>query len=183
MYADHFLDRRLGAINTCVLIFSSFTMAWAVRCAQLAQTKRLVTLLGITLLCAATFLGIKYVEYKHKWEDGLLWGKHYKPVAEHVVSPTAPVETIEHPHHLPNTEHEVPVPKNVHIFFGIYFAMTGLHALHIIIGMGVIAWIMVRASRGQFSGNYFGPVEYTGLYWHLVDLVWIYLFPLLYLIH
>lgn len=74
-------------------------------------------------------------------------------------------------------------PKNVHIFFSIYFAMTGLHAIHVIVGMGVIVWIMIRAGRGDFSSEYFGPVEYTGLYWHLVDLVWIYLFPLLYLIH
>lgn len=167
VYADHFLDRKLGAINTAVLIFSSFTMAWAVRCAQLNQNKLMITLLVITLLCAFGFLGIKSVEYHHKIHDGLLWGKHYHPVQEHADGLKA---VLQH-------------PKNVHIFFGIYFFMTGLHAIHVIVGMGVIIWMITRAARGHFNSKYYGPIEFTGLYWHLVDLVWIYLFPLLYLIH
>ena len=214
VYADHFLDRKLGAINTCVLIFSSFTMAWAVRAAQLSQTKRLVALLAVTFLCACGFLGIKAIEYHHKFHDGLLWGKNYKPEhealdlavnSEHASAgagqPTSPspgtptgatpeaskltadmpVDTV--PSRPSETAEVLKHPANVHIFFGIYFCMTGLHALHVIIGMGIMIWLMIRSARGDFSSEYFGPIEYTGLYWHLVDLVWIYLFPLLYLIH
>jgi cytochrome c oxidase subunit 3 len=191
-YADHFLDRKMGAINTCVLIFSSFTIAWAVRAVQVNQPKLAVLLLGITFLCACGFLGIKYVEYHHKWKDGLLWGHHYAPAAEALAHaqphhPMAAVgEDAEFVHPTgPQVESDTPgvAPKNVHIFFGIYFAMTGLHGLHVLIGMGIIIWMMVRTWRGDFNSEYFGPIEFTGLYWHLVDLVWIYLFPLLYLIH
>ncbi len=198
-YADHFLDRRLGAINTAVLILSSFTIAWAVRCAQTNQRGLLVALLGITFLCACAFLGIKYVEYAHKFHDGLLPGRHYNPVIEKVEGAAeepnlhghskvsqvtgSPGATELHPNAPVGATESLEMPKNVHIFFGIYFAMTGLHAIHILIGMGIIVWMMIRSSRGDFSSEYFGPIEYTALYWHLVDLVWIYLFPLLYLIH
>lgn len=211
-YADHFLDRKMGAINTCVLIFSSFTMAWAVRAVQLRQKRLTMVLLAITVACAFAFLGVKYVEYHHKWKDGLLWGKNYKPTAEaqELVAHMAPAGGAlavpqgaqspgvgavgEHLGDLANAGDVHPVtpptdlaslhaPHNVHIFFGIYFAMTGLHAIHILIGIGVIIWMMLRVGRGDFDTGYYAPVEYTGLYWHLVDLVWIYLFPLLYLIH
>ncbi len=167
VYADHFLDRNMGALNTAVLIFSSFTIAWAVRCAQLNKKKAVVVLLSITFLCAAIFLCVKYVEYQHKWKDGLLWGKMFNPSLEH--GPAALGQLVR--------------PNNVHIFFGIYFIMTGLHGIHVIGGMVVIAWMIQRALRGDFGSDYYGPVEYTALYWHIVDLVWIYLFPLLYLIH
>jgi cytochrome c oxidase subunit 3 len=213
-FADHFLDRKLGAINTAVLIFSSFTMAWAVRATQLKQKHLAMGLLAITFICAGAFLSVKYVEYHHKFKDGLLWGKHYRPTAEaleHAAHEDAHAGQPEvhlapeagggpaagaHPRaHLsqathgevhpkgPPAELSLVKPHNVHIFFGIYFAMTGLHALHIIIGMGVIAWMILRVGRGDFDEGYYAPVEYVGLYWHLVDLVWIYLFPLLYLIH
>lgn len=201
VYADHFLDRKLGAINTCVLIFSSFTAAWAVRAAQLTQRKLSAALLVITFLCAGGFLGIKYIEYHHKFHDGLLWGHHYNP-SEEAQHPEIKVPPGAEQIHVP-TEAELaanpdghpqggePIsaqevlehPKNVHIFFGIYFAMTGLHAIHVIVGMGVILWMIWRTLRGDFDSEYFAPIEFTGLYWHLVDLVWIYLFPLLYLIH
>ena len=178
-YADHFLDRRMGAINTTVLIFSSFTIAWAVRAVQKNQRRLALALLSITLLCACGFLGIKYVEYRHKWEDGLLPGRHYHP--------TVHGEAAAHGTELASLgvvgEAKQVVPRNVHIFFGIYFAMTGLHAIHVIIGMGIIIWMIIRTWRGDFGESYYGPIEYTALYWHLVDLVWIYLFPLLYLIH
>ena len=201
VYADHFLDRKLGAINTGVLILSSFTIAWAVRATQLRQKALSVALLSFTLLCAGGFLSIKYVEYHHKFHDGLLWGKRYNPSAEArelVEREDAPHAGTLHVHGAPHDDGEVnnvhpaaepafvgtrPKPFNVHIFFGIYFAMTGLHAIHILAGMGVIAWMILRTLRGDFDDGYFAPVEYTGLYWHLVDLVWIYLFPLLYLIH
>lgn len=181
VYADHFLDRKMGAINTCVLIFSSFTIAWGVRCAQLNQPKRLAALLVVTFLCACGFLGIKYVEYHHKWKDGLLWGRNFKPHVEQVEH-GAGGEPAIHAEGAP-AEPAEPRPNNVHIFFGIYFAMTGLHAIHVIIGMGIMIWMLQRTLRGDFSSEYYAPIEFTGLYWHLVDLVWIYLFPLLYLIH
>lgn len=179
-YADHFLDRTMGAINTGVLILSSFTIAWAVRATQLNQRKLALILLGITFACACGFLAIKYGEYKHKWEDGLLWGRNFSPHGHAAQAPTGDGGNSG------SVQAAVAAglsPKNVHIFFGIYFAMTGLHAIHVLIGMGVIAWMMLRTYRGDFSADYYGPIEYTGLYWHLVDLVWIYLFPLLYLIH
>lgn len=184
IYAHHFLDKELGAINTAVLIFSSFTMAWGVRCAQLNQRNLLMVMLSLTLLCACGFLGIKYVEYKHKWEDGLLWARSYKPV-EHA---EAAGHAAEPAGHTADTATEPLAahgegPRYAGVFFSIYFMMTGLHGLHVLAGMGAIGWVLVRAAKGHFNSHYFGPVDYVGLYWHLVDLIWIYLFPLLYLIH
>lgn len=176
IYAHHFLDTRLGATNTVVLIVSSLTIAWAIRCVQLGKRRAAVVLLGITLACAATFMCIKYVEYTHKIHDGLLWGHHFNPPAAHeVVKGVANTAAGA-------VEHVITRPPNAHIFFGLYFAMTGLHGIHVLIGMGIIVWIMIRTARGDFGPDYYGPVEFTGLYWHLVDLIWIYLFPLLYLI-
>jgi len=164
-YAHRFLDTRLGAINTGVLIFSSLTMALAVRSAQLERRRALVANLLVTLACAAVFLAIKYVEYSHKIHEGLLWGAHFNPSA-----------------HAIEAAGVGPAPANAHVFFAIYFFMTGVHALHIVAGMIVIAWVLRRAWKGHFTSRYFGPVDNVGLYWHLVDLIWIYLFPLLYLI-
>ncbi|GAB4132764.1 cytochrome c oxidase subunit 3 family protein [Thermopirellula anaerolimosa] len=199
VYAHHFLDKNLGALNTAVLIFSSLTMALAVRAAQLEQRRALIAFLVITLLCAFVFLGVKYVEYRQKWEHGLLWAGRYHATAhesshasepsgadhgEGVAAPsvgeTAPGVPPELP---PGEKVSEDAPRLVGVFFSIYFAMTGLHALHVIGGIGAIVWILVRAVRGDFNRFYFGPVDYVGLYWHLVDLVWIFLFPLLYLIH
>jgi cytochrome c oxidase subunit 3 len=210
VYAHRFLDTRLGAVNTVILIGSSFTMAWAVRSAQLGHRKALITLLSITLLCAFAFLGIKGVEYEHKWKEGLLWGKRYRAQTEHgaeaarakpkgVLPPAAKgnpeVQSLiprpaEAPHGLAaptpaaKAGHAAQeAPKNVQTFFGIYFLMTGLHGVHVIAGMVVIGWMLLRAIRGEFGPAYYTPVDLTGLYWHVVDLIWIYLFPLLYLIH
>lgn len=225
IYAHQYLDKILGGINTVVLIFSSFTMAWAVRCAQLNHRKGLIINLIITILCAFGFLGIKYVEYKHKWEDGLLWGTHFNPQkhghgaygadvfgereeggpAEHSVHEADPYRTPASDA-LPDDErtglelaapgpaglaapqerdaHDYgEQPSKLHIFFGIYFAMTGLHAIHVIVGIGLLGWILIRAVNGEFGSGYFTPVDLVGLYWHIVDLIWIFLFPLLYLIH
>ena len=176
-HGHQYLDRMLGAVNTCVLIFSSLTMAWGVRCAQLNQRQGLVVCLIITLACAFVFLGIKYVEYDQKWKHGLLWGKEFHPTAHEAEQPAEGHGTQSESHG------PAEAPRNLHLFFSIYFAMTGLHALHIVIGMGLIGWILSRAMKGHFSAEYYGPVDFVGLYWHLVDLIWIYLFPLLYLIH
>ncbi len=193
VYAHRFLDVNMGALNTGVLIFSSLTAAWAVRCAQLNQRRGLILNLSITLLCAFIFLGVKYVEYSHKWHDGLLWGKNYRPhqsaPAHGEAAPAAPAEgtslaATKPGDHAPAGGHAVmDEPKNVHIFFGIYFAMTGLHGLHVIAGIIVFVWILIRAIKGEFNSEHFAAIDFAALYWHLVDLVWIYLFPLLYLIH
>ena len=335
-WAHYYLDTKLGALNTAVLIMSSLTAAWAVRNAQLGQQRMLVTNIAITIACALIFLGVKYVEYSHKFHDGLLWGgrptadgveptyhfdphhhvweledfEHKHPEAAAAArrlyaaahpdetepgegahgdagsphepssngdaetaatgntspsSPAAPTATDAAPtasaapsadasaapsadasadasaapsadaSAAPSTATassesgatgeeasqepkpkvtrlesilsslteaealpllkagvigphavtpEVPSrPKNAHIFFGVYFFMTGLHGLHVLGGITVWIWLLTRAIRGQFGPQYFGPIDYAALYWHLVDLIWIYLFPLLYLIH
>jgi len=294
-FCSQFLNEKLGAINTGVLLFSSLTMAWAVRASQLNQTKTLIGMLGATLGCAAIFLGVKAVEYSHKWGLGLLPGKFYRSQLEHpvhvdnnylynlcvipmvilvafslyyvyalvtaskfhlrVAGPlviaavcffagiglgsflesgeghedhvasghhnaygqvheehmdSQPLDS-DHAEHGSATEgkpklslvsidnsplndvfvtpaESVTPASNVNqsamagLFFGIYYCMTGVHAVHILGGMGVIAWLIVKASRKEFHSEYFGPVDNVGLYWHLVDFIWIFLFPLLYLI-
>jgi cytochrome c oxidase subunit III len=183
VYAHQFLDKSLGAINTCVLIFSSLTAAWAVRCAQLDQRRGLIACLAITLACASVFLGIKYVEYKHKWESGLRWARLYAPDPQELAAHATHAQPSGHaPAASPGATAPGDAPRHAGIFFSIYFTMTGLHAIHVIAGMAVLAWILSRAVRGHFTSQYFGPVDYAALYWHLVDLIWIYLFPLLYLI-
>jgi cytochrome c oxidase subunit 3 len=178
IYAHKYLDIPLGALNTAVLIFSSFTMAWAVRSAQRGKKRALTVLLSITLACAFVFLGVKFVEYDHKWKEGLLWGERFNPVeTNNQADSNAAADSNSRSPVSPER------PRNVHLFFSIYFLMTGLHGLHVIAGMVVIGWILRRARRGEFSPDYFAPVDYAGLYWHLVDVIWIYLFPLLYLIH
>jgi len=264
--AHKYLNTTLGSINTIVLLVSSLTMAWAVRSAQLEQKKMLVWLLGITLSCASLFLGVKAIEYGHKWGKGLLWARAYEAatsaeataldIASHtnqallVLSvPAVAVlllasvvctvmyvrknrfgfcfsawfvassiaffggvgigQTVEHFSH-GNHEHmtsdghvetashlghemhdsskgaelveDTESKRIIGVFFSIYYIMTGVHAVHILCGMGVIAWLLWRAIRRDFNRHNFGPVDFVGLYWHLVDLVWIYLFPLLYLI-
>ncbi|QDU41179.1 cytochrome o ubiquinol oxidase subunit III [Maioricimonas rarisocia] len=286
--ADQYLDPMLGAANTAVLIFSSLTMAWAVRAAQLGQKQLLVRLLTITLSCASIFLGVKAVEYSHKWDLGILWASNFNPQAHAAHSPallvlsipamitvvvtailfgvgksrkseimskfwgclliaalayfggvglglTVPViegaitgeaahASAEAGHHAAEGAHHAAAAEEAvehaaghatehaagdavattaaksgsleaaaieqaaidrtytGIFFSIYYVMTGLHGFHILIGMGVIAWLLYRSLLGHFGPRYFGPVDFVGLYWHLVDLIWIYLFPLLYLI-
>lgn len=322
-YAHQFLNKYLGAINTGVLLFSSLTMAWGVRCAQLGKRWGLVNCLGLTLFCAALFLGVKTFEYTEKFEKRLLWsgafvdatnlGKENRPntpAREHLlrVNMDSDKKTLDervesdlgyimifwfwtlmiplamtlvghwmnyrslrttgvggligivgimagiqvgllihhnidahgpghgstahagdnHAHdddahpdaghsgeseaevatdlaktepadaHTPEkdmvagtaTETEIhqfeeqeKIPRNASVFFSIYYFMTGLHAIHILGGMIALTWLLVRAVNNDFNPLYFGPVDYVGLYWHLVDLIWIYLFPLLYLIH
>ncbi|GAB5402619.1 MAG: cytochrome c oxidase subunit 3 [Aureliella sp.] len=301
-YSSQYLNATLGAFNTGVLLFSSLSMAWGVRCAQLRQRTGLVISLAITLGCASMFLGVKAIEYTHKWDIGLLPAGAYEtqslPLAHHEgLSPwlytlsyipaacvvafaiwyvltlvsgnkgrseiAGPLlvtalcyfvgvgiglqfqEAEESAHaEAHSTEHvgdhdadghaaddhdgeghteddhgeahgdadqasdAVPAgtmvstgemsefdvvpgaPRDTMVdqrggaglFFSIYYCMTGVHAIHILAGMGVMVWLLVRATKDHFNEEYFGPVDYVGLYWHLVDLIWIYLFPLLYLI-
>jgi cytochrome c oxidase subunit III len=172
--AHKLLDVKWGAINTMVLIFSSLTMALAVRASQLGQKANTVKLLAVTVLCGGAFLVVKYIEYSHKFHVGLLPGQYYNLQGFlhefHEKFPQVPMAEVQH------------LGQKAHLFYGIYFLMTGLHGLHVIIGMAAILWALVRANRGDFSSKYYFPVEMVGLYWHLVDLIWIYLFPLLYLV-
>ncbi|MGE5187187.1 MAG: cytochrome c oxidase subunit 3 [Acidobacteriota bacterium] len=350
-YAHKWLDVKYGAINTAVLIFSSLTAAWAVRCAQLNQRKGLILCITVTLLCACTFLGIKYIEYNHKVHEHILFGRYFdpcvspgnvelltknnecpgskttvewdkgqntpkagscfedakidqdphepglqadckvfevtrakgpkdawvekskreitnrcveempweegkkgeskfpcwRPAYQPAVCPdlttaeershgkgsrpqhgilveygdsaergediaieaeckpapppaavdlfAEPNQTLQlgqkaiHPIHIPTTheEHELeamgPPPEHTNMFLTIYFAMTGLHGIHVLVGVFVFIWLLIRSIKGQFTPDYFGPIDYAALYWHIVDLIWIFLFPLLYLIH
>lgn len=152
----HLLDWRLGALNTVILICSSLTMALAVSASQRGEKDKIVSNLWLTLMFAGGFLVVKFFEYSHKIHEQILPGALYH--YEELKTAKAP------------------------LFFSVYFVMTGIHGLHVIIGMGIIYWLIRRASRNEFGPNYFTPVEITGLYWHFVDLVWIYLFPLLYLV-
>lgn len=199
-WGHKFLNPTLGAINTVVLLFSSLTMAWAVRCAQLGQKKALVVLLAITWLCALTFLVVKYFEYTHKFHLGIYPAKYFDykgevahgehGAGEHAeehgdaahasADHAAPAAASHDAHALPKPEE---LPKNIGLYFSIYYCLTGLHGIHIVGGMIAIGWILWRSIRGDFGPEYFGPVDFVGLYWHLVDLIWIYLFPLLYLVH
>ncbi len=154
--AHKFLNVELGALNTVVLISSSVTMALAIRSMQLNDRKKTIWFLIITLACAAVFLVVKYFEYSHKFHLGQLPGKYYT---------FAGVQG-----------------SNPHIFFSVYFTMTGLHGIHVLAGMVAISWVLYRTMKNNFSAQYYTPIEMTGLYWHLVDLIWIFLFPLLYLI-
>lgn len=164
------LDWKIGFFNTCVLLFSSFTAAMAVRAAQLGKRQETTIHLAITIVCAFVFLGVKYVEYSAKFEHGLLPGNHFAPDMAHLHPWIDGATTVTQ------------LPVKTHVFFGIYFCLTGLHGIHVAIGIGVLAWILVRNLRGEFNKDYWTPVDIVALYWHLVDLVWIYLFPLLYLI-
>ena len=154
--AHYFLDKTMGGLNTVVLITSSLTMALAIRSAQVNNQRGMMINLVLTLLFAGTFMVVKYFEYSHKIHIGVVPGRFF--------------------------HYEGMTVANPHIFFGVYFLMTGLHGIHVLIGMGVITWLLIRGARGEFGPSYYTPVECVGLYWHLVDLIWIFLFPLLYLI-
>jgi cytochrome c oxidase subunit 3 len=155
--ASHHLDIKWGTINTALLIISSLTMALAVRAAQTSQPAMTqVRWLLATIALGTGFLGVKYIEYSDKFTHHLVPGPHF--------------------------QWEGLYPKPAEQFYSLYFAMTGLHALHMIIGIGIMAVIAFLAWRKTFDEEYYTPVEVAGLYWHFVDIVWIFLFPLLYLI-
>jgi len=176
--ASNHLDITLGAFNTGVLILSSFTMAMAVYSTQVGQRRPQILCLVLTLLLGLTFLGVKAVEYYDKYEDHLIPGRlipgnPFKPEVQEEGQPKDPHKL----HLLPGAT----VPQ-VEMFYWIYFAMTGMHALHMVIGAGLITFLIIFSLKGRFDPEYHSPVEVIGLYWHFVDIVWIFLFPLLYLL-
>ncbi len=154
------LDWKLGGLNTIVLLGSSFTVALGIHYAQVDNKKGLVVNLIITVLCACVFLVVKYFEYTGKFSHGIFPGTAYHPHGDYAGYDIA---------YAPQ-------------FFSIYFIMTGIHGFHVVIGIGIFIWLTIRAMKGHFTSAYYTPVELSGLYWHLVDIIWIFLFPLLYLI-
>jgi cytochrome c oxidase subunit 3 len=165
-HSSHMLNVYLGGFNTAVLICSSLTMALAVRSAQVGSRAGQLVNLVLTIVLGSTFLVVKYFEYKEKFEHGLVPGAHFDP------------------HHLDAAGNLVAValPQGSQIFFSLYFIMTGIHAAHMVVGIALMAIIFVMAWKRRFTPEYYGPVEVSGLYWHFVDIVWIFLFPLLYLL-
>jgi cytochrome c oxidase subunit 3 len=163
VYPDSFAEARrhlevaLGSINTAVLLASSLTMALAVHAVHVERRGALVGFLLLTMLLGLVFLGIKAVEYAHEFEKGLVPGLYFSYAG--------------------------PNPQRVQLFFLLYFLMTGLHAVHLAIGIGVVATMVLLAWRKRLTARYYTPVELTGLYWHFVDIIWVFLFPLLYLMN
>ena len=164
--ASKSIDALLGGINTAVLICSSLTVVLAIWAAQTARRGIMLLMLVLTMIFGLTFLGIKAKEYKDKF------------VEHHVPGATFNFDHEEIPGH----PGQYANPQHAQIFFALYFIMTGLHALHMIVGLGIFTWLLWMAWKGRFTPEYHTPLEIGGLYWHFVDIVWIYLFPLLYLI-
>ena len=160
--ASSTLDWVLGSVNTVVLLTSSLTVALSIHFIQKNEQRKTVISLLTTLTLAGVFLVIKYFEYMAKFEHGIYPGEAFAPTGS-------------------GYEYLAAIPY-VPQFFSIYFVMTGIHGVHVVIGMGLISWMAWRAHRGDFSDEWYTPVELTGLYWHIVDIVWIFLFPLLYLV-
>ena len=154
--ASRHLDIVLGTINTAVLLCSSLTMAMAIHEAQLGNRRMVILFLMLTMILGAAFLGIKFYEYYQKYVEHLIPGAGFV--------------------------WEGPDSTHASLFFIFYFVMTGMHAVHMIIGLGVMTVMVVLSARGKFNSIYYSPLELGGLYWHFVDIVWVFLFPLLYLV-
>jgi cytochrome c oxidase subunit 3 len=180
------LDLKLGGLNTVVLIMSSLTMAMSVWAAQVGKKKLVTGFLIATLILGTVFLGVKAIEYKQKYDHHLIPGRSFD-IAFCVDHPSACGLTASGLE-AEKKEIEEAFAKdpelNAHaqLYFSLYFGMTGLHALHMIIGAGLLVWLIIESLSQRYGPGYNTPVEVTGLYWHFVDIVWIYLFPLLYLI-
>jgi cytochrome c oxidase subunit III len=154
--ASRHLDIVFGTINTAILLCSSLTMAMGVHEAQLGNRKMLIVFLLLTMVLGTAFLGIKFYEYYQKYQENLIPG--------------------------PGFVWEGPDARHASLFFIFYFVMTGMHALHMIIGIGLMTVLVIMTVRGKFNAIYYSPIELGGLYWHFVDIVWVFLFPLLYLV-
>jgi cytochrome c oxidase subunit III len=155
---SHYLDWRWGSLNTVILLISSFTVAMSIHNAQKNQQFWLRINLSITILCALAFIVIKLAfEYIPKWSEGKRPGSLF--------------------------QYAYAADPYEHIWWSVYYVSTGIHALHVVIGACVLGWVLWRAMRLHFGPGHYNAVEVSGLYWHLVDMIWIFLFPLLYLIH
>ena len=163
---SHQLIVQFGATNTAVLICSSLTVVLAIWAAETSRRFLLLAMLALTMMFGLGFLGIKGIEYKDKFDE------HHVPGASFSFQ-NVPIPG--HPDQYAN-------PQHAQIFFALYFIMTGLHALHMVVGLGIFTWLFTMAWKGRFTPDYYTPLEIGGLYWHFVDIIWIYLFPLLYLI-
>lgn len=150
------MEMTIGAVNTAVLLTSSFMMALAVQSAQLGRIRRLMAFIGATMVFGAVFLGLKFTEYYLHWKEHKVPGTHFQT--------------------------DFPIPGHEQIYWFLYFVMTGAHAIHMIVGMCLLTWLLVQAARARFSVRWHTPVVVIGLYWHFVDIVWLFLFALLYLI-
>ncbi len=174
-YSDAFhhgsmhLNGFLGLVNTCVLLVSSFTMAMAVYSSATNRRKAIVGWLVLTWLLGATFLGIKAVEWTADFHEGLIPGINWTYYVEHA-GETARLAA------------EGVAPHQIQLYFTVYFFMTGLHAIHMVVGLALVGVFAFLASRGKFDHGNDQPVEIMGLYWHLIDIIWVFLYPLLYLI-
>ncbi len=197
--ASRSLSLVWGGLNTAVLIGSSLTMAMAVRCAQTNKRMATVNWLILTMVLGSVFLGVKVIEYADKFEHHHVPGYNFQWAAAH---PSTPLGASDAPavageHAAPAGEDAAAATAAPHrelalnadqlqlttqIYFSLYFTMTGLHALHMIIGIGIMCVITWMSWKGRFDEQYYTPVEMAGLYWHFVDIVWIFLFPLLYLV-
>ena len=159
---SHELSVPLGGANTVILIISSLTMALAVHYGQLGQKDKIVLFLVLTLLFGGMFLGVKVIEYGDKIEHHLVPGENFEYHGDFI-------DQVN--------------PRNVELYFFLYFAMTGVHAAHMIVGaILLVVWLIPQARKGAYTQEYYAPIENFGLYWHFVDIVWIFLYPLLYLI-
>src|SRR5262245_7023352 len=148
------LDVYIGAGNTVVLLCSSFTMVLAVRAAQLGQRNAIILFLILTLLLGGVFLGVKAFEWNKKFQE------------HHVPGPSFHFEGLP-----PDAQ------GHADLFFSLYFVMTGLHALHMVVGVGVLSVLIFQTHKGKYSAEYLTPIDVGGLYWHFVDIIWIFLFP------
>jgi cytochrome c oxidase subunit III len=194
-FGGNTLDLKLGGMNTVILILSSLTMAMSVWAAQVGKKKQITGFLIATLILGSAFLGVKAIEYKQKYDHHLIPGHSFdigfcarsaeacglseKDLAterEELERAVAVEDKNDPGNGLANLN------SHAQLYFSLYFGMTGLHALHMIIGAGLLVWLIIESFRERYGPGYNTPVEVTGLYWHFVDIVWIYLFPLLYLI-
>jgi cytochrome c oxidase subunit 3 len=171
-FASQREEWKVGFFNTLVLLASSFTVVLGVYYAHKGESRKIVLWYLVTVALGLVFLGVKAYEYHHLFDVNLVPGAHFgDPHVDHDTGKT--VDYFEDHAHF---------KRPAEIFFGLYFAMTGIHALHMIVGIGIFLYVAWMAHRGRFNDEYYNPVEMSGLYWHFVDIVWIFLYPLLYLV-
>jgi len=174
---SHQLSIFWGTANTAVLLCSSFTMAMAVWSAEVRRKGMLLLFLGLTFVLGIGFLGIKGIEWHEKWEKSHVPGLRYSEAS--FLNPASDKEVYKEYHDKPLAPD---MAAKTEQYFFLYFALTGMHALHMVIGVGILIFIMVRAKSGAYTSGHVTFVENFGLYWHFVDIIWIFLYPLLYLI-